>query len=421
MPLQTCPDCEGKVSSLAPSCPHCGRPAPFAAVEEDVREDESPSPPPIEEVSPATRQEAPPPIEHIDGAERIALEEEAEQYKPWTQETTKKKLGFKFFGCGFLLSLLVFSVAAASDSLLITIAIAVGFLLAAAWSLKVGFRTSALSSVIATSMFAFFALLTVVGYFAQQHAKREEAIARDNAAAAAEAERAAEQERRDKLIEDRDANLEKGQSLLEAGKPAEALTHLLLVKEIDDSEEVAALERQALELKQEQEAAAREKELLERARPLPASESKKLKEIYSELARLRPNNGVYQQRLAKYRDAEYKKAEAEEAAERKRQLRANADLQLLNWSWSVDHGYATAEGRVKNISGTRLENVQAVVEWETASGEFITASDALIEYNPLMADQTSPFKVMARANPQMKTARIRFKRIFGGEVPFYKE
>ncbi len=27
MPLITCPDCEARISDLAPACPHCGRPA----------------------------------------------------------------------------------------------------------------------------------------------------------------------------------------------------------------------------------------------------------------------------------------------------------------------------------------------------------------------------------------------------------
>ena len=31
MPLVTCPDCASEISSLAPSCPKCGRPAPFDA------------------------------------------------------------------------------------------------------------------------------------------------------------------------------------------------------------------------------------------------------------------------------------------------------------------------------------------------------------------------------------------------------
>jgi hypothetical protein len=38
-----------------------------------------------------------------------------------------------------------------------------------------------------------------------------------------------------------------------------------------------------------------------------------------------------------------------------------------------------------------------------------------------MPGQRSPFKVMARYNPQMKKASIRFKQLMGGDLSTYSE
>jgi hypothetical protein len=93
-------------------------------------------------------------------------------------------------------------------------------------------------------------------------------------------------------------------------------------------------------------------------------------------------------------------------------------LELISWNWSESYGYAQAEGQVKNISGKSLKNIQAMVSWYTKDGEFITNADALLEYNPILPDQVSPFTVMTTHNPAMKKARIEFKTLFGGTVAY---
>jgi len=80
-------------------------------------------------------------------------------------------------------------------------------------------------------------------------------------------------------------------------------------------------------------------------------------------------------------------------------------------------GFAYIEGRVKNISGTRLENVTAVGSWYTDDRSFITSDDTLIDYTALLADQTSPFKVISRYNPAMAKCNVEFKELFGGLIP----
>jgi hypothetical protein len=119
-------------------------------------------------------------------------------------------------------------------------------------------------------------------------------------------------------------------------------------------------------------------------------------------------------------------AEAEAAREAEHQAeidaRAGAKLELVDWHWgqTESESYVEAEGRVKNISDEPIRSVVAVVQFESKSGEMITAGDALIDFNPIMPGQTSPFKVMETYNPMMKSASITFKEHFGGEIQTYR-
>ena len=79
-------------------------------------------------------------------------------------------------------------------------------------------------------------------------------------------------------------------------------------------------------------------------------------------------------------------------------------------------GYHIIEGMVKNISDEPLKNVTAVGIWLDKDGEFIKSDDALIDYNPILPGQTSPFKTMSTGNPAMAKFRIEFKTLFGGTL-----
>jgi len=89
-----------------------------------------------------------------------------------------------------------------------------------------------------------------------------------------------------------------------------------------------------------------------------------------------------------------------------------------DWNWrKVSDRYVTAEGRVRNISGEPLHNVMAVVEFESEDGTFITSEDVLIDYDPLLPNQISPWSVIVTWNPAMRNggATVRF-RSFDGEA-----
>ena len=93
-------------------------------------------------------------------------------------------------------------------------------------------------------------------------------------------------------------------------------------------------------------------------------------------------------------------------------------LELVKYAWHIEYGYAILEGQVRNISSEPLKNVAAVASFYDSNGGFITSSDTLIDYNPVLPGQTSPFKVMATENPTMKKARVEFKEFLGGTIPF---
>ena len=94
-------------------------------------------------------------------------------------------------------------------------------------------------------------------------------------------------------------------------------------------------------------------------------------------------------------------------------------LELVAYSWGTESDYAILEGQVKNISSQSLQSVTAVATFYDANGGFITTSDALIDYNPILPGQTSPFKVMKTENPAMKKANVEFKYLMGGSIPFH--
>ena len=117
--------------------------------------------------------------------------------------------------------------------------------------------------------------------------------------------------------------------------------------------------------------------------------------------------------------AAQRKREQEEKKERRERARASSDLELSSFHWQRSSGYAIVDGMVKNISGKSIDNVQAVAIFTDASGGFITSDDAIIEYNPILPGQTSPFKIYARWNPAMKSCRLEFKTLMGGEIATY--
>ena len=169
-------------------------------------------------------------------------------------------------------------------------------------------------------------------------------------------------------------------------------------------------------------------ELEDRVRPMPVSNYNANLDVYEKLLQLDPYNKKYKNKVVFYRTKidEQKRKEAnrrrQKEEERKREIVSKGYvLELLNWHWNVDGGYVKAEGEVKNISERRLENVEVLVIWYNRNNDFVTSDSSIIEYNVLMPDQTSPFRVFEKYNPQMHKALIEFKFLFGNKIPAYKK
>jgi hypothetical protein len=88
-----------------------------------------------------------------------------------------------------------------------------------------------------------------------------------------------------------------------------------------------------------------------------------------------------------------------------------------DWNFRrVADQFVEASGRVKNISNESLNHVEAVVVFEAKDGTFITSGSALIDYQPILPGQSSPWKVIETWNPKMAKASLRFKYLMGGGI-----
>lgn len=94
-------------------------------------------------------------------------------------------------------------------------------------------------------------------------------------------------------------------------------------------------------------------------------------------------------------------------------------LRLLSSSGErTSDSFLTVQGEVQNNSTEKLDTIWAVVSLYDTSDQFISSEDSVIEYTPLMPNQKSPFSVIIRHNPLMKTYKIGFKTTFGGELDY---
>lgn len=260
-------------------------------------------------------------------------------------------------------------------------------------------------------------LLTLSGFGAISK-KHEEGRAEAARIAQQQAQAEKAEQRLAELRANKESNFSQGKTLLADGNVDEAMKFFRMVQEVDP--QYAGLNEEMTK-GQELVAEREEARLLADLKSTGRNDVQKRRDIYRELAKLRPGNQEYARSLEQYQK---RAAEADQKAAQQRAQEAQkaaAMLQLVSWNWSTAHGYVTAEGQVKNISNQSIQNAQAVVTFYTSGGEFITSSDALIEYNPILPGQTSPFKVMARHNPAMNKAGIDFKTLFGQKIPWYQE
>lgn len=91
-------------------------------------------------------------------------------------------------------------------------------------------------------------------------------------------------------------------------------------------------------------------------------------------------------------------------------------LEVQSFNVYKEYDYAHISGEVKNISNKPLENVSAVGLFYDKDGQLVKTDDAMIDYNPILAGQTSPFEVLTTDNPAIMKGRVEFKFLFGGSI-----
>ena len=69
-----------------------------------------------------------------------------------------------------------------------------------------------------------------------------------------------------------------------------------------------------------------------------------------------------------------------------------------------------------NLTDKPIDSLTAVIEFRTADGTFVKSEMGIVEFQPLLPGQTSPWKVMTTHNPAIEKVGLRFKRMFSGAV-----
>lgn len=92
------------------------------------------------------------------------------------------------------------------------------------------------------------------------------------------------------------------------------------------------------------------------------------------------------------------------------------DLKVLSWNCTQSYGFVTVSGEVRNETNAPISNLMVVSLHYSSDQQLIRSDSGMVDYNPIMPGQTSPFKTMGTLNPMMRTCRIGFKQMFGGAV-----
>ncbi|MEO7716307.1 MAG: FxLYD domain-containing protein [Capsulimonas sp.] len=91
-------------------------------------------------------------------------------------------------------------------------------------------------------------------------------------------------------------------------------------------------------------------------------------------------------------------------------------LKKLSENFTKEYTYCIVSGEVKNTSGESLKSVEAVTTYYDKNNNVVKTDSALIDFNPILPGQTSPYKTMSSDNPAIKTERTRFQEFGGAEI-----
>jgi hypothetical protein len=81
-----------------------------------------------------------------------------------------------------------------------------------------------------------------------------------------------------------------------------------------------------------------------------------------------------------------------------------------------DIGFRECEGFVKNVTSQALEDVTVVITWVDENGTPYSTDEALIDYNPILPGQESPWSTVGTDNPALTRFRVEFQELLGGTI-----
>ena len=79
-------------------------------------------------------------------------------------------------------------------------------------------------------------------------------------------------------------------------------------------------------------------------------------------------------------------------------------------------GYTTVMGEVRNASGKKLNNVEAVVEYFDADHHLLKVETALLEIASIDPDEEAPFSVQTPDISGIAAYRVRFRHLLGDGI-----
>ena len=86
--------------------------------------------------------------------------------------------------------------------------------------------------------------------------------------------------------------------------------------------------------------------------------------------------------------------------------------------FSKESDYGIVAGEITNVGSSKLDDVEAITTFYDSDGNVVKTSDAVIDFNPLMPGQTSPYKTMETDNPLIKTEKTEFHTMGGPLIPY---
>ncbi len=86
--------------------------------------------------------------------------------------------------------------------------------------------------------------------------------------------------------------------------------------------------------------------------------------------------------------------------------------------FSKESDFDVVTGEITNVGQEKIANLEATTTFYDNNGSVVKTADAMVDFNPLMPGQTSPYKTMEIDNPLIKTEKTEFHSMGGPLIPY---